>query len=62
MGKGKGNTEYWALRLKAGHILFEMSQMRVKRAQKIFTLLAKKLALPCALVFNKAKIKKTPTL
>ena len=57
MGKGKGSTEYWALRIKAGHILFEISQMRVKRAQKIFMLLAKKMALPCALIFNKLKIK-----
>lgn len=56
MGKGKGMVEHWVSRLKAGHILFELSHMRFSRAQMILTKVAKKLSLPSAFVFHKNKL------
>lgn len=36
MGKGKGNVDYWAARVKLGTILFELVGVNLKNAQAAF--------------------------
>ena len=45
MGKGKGNPEYWACRVKPGRILFEVDGVSADVARQAFTLAAAKLPL-----------------
>lgn len=43
MGKGKGSTEFWAVRIKPGRILFELDGVTRKEAETAFALAAAKL-------------------
>lgn len=56
MGKGKGAVDHWVVKLKAGHILFELSHMPYKKAFIILTNAAKKLCVETVLIFQKSKI------
>lgn len=56
MGKGKGNIDYWVARLKAGHILFELTSMLPKKAYSLLITAAKKLPVPCAFIHYKKNI------
>ena len=42
-GKGKGNPEYWACRVKPGRIMFELDGVPEEAAREAFTLAAAKL-------------------
>jgi large subunit ribosomal protein L16 len=44
MGKGKGNVDYWATRVKGGTVLFEMCGIKLDVASKAFKTGAAKLA------------------
>lgn len=56
MGKGKGAVDHWVVKLKAGHILFELSQMPYRKAFIILTKAAKKLCVSSILVCQKHKL------
>lgn len=56
MGKGKGAVGHWIVRLKAGHILFELSTMPYRKAFTILTNAAKKLSVSSVLVCQKHKL------
>lgn len=56
MGKGKGSLNFWACKIKAGQILVEFQLLSLKKAQKIFIAVAKKLPIPSILVINQNKI------
>ena len=56
MGKGKGDVSDWVVKLKAGHILFELSPMRYRKAIKILTVAAKQLSVNAVLIFQKQKL------
>ena len=56
MGKGKGAVEYWIIKVKAGQTLFELSSMGYKKAKTILLSAAKKLAVPCAFIYQSKKI------
>ena len=53
MGKGKGNIDYWVARLKAGHVLFELTAMLPKKAYSLLITAAKKLSVPCVFITYK---------
>nr|YP_010377309.1 ribosomal protein L16 [Odontella aurita]QYB22958.1 ribosomal protein L16 [Odontella aurita] len=36
MGKGKGSVKYWAVRIKSGTVLFELSGISMKNARMAF--------------------------
>jgi large subunit ribosomal protein L16 len=42
-GKGKGNPEWWAARVKPGRIIFELDGVSMELAREAFTLAAAKL-------------------
>jgi large subunit ribosomal protein L16 len=46
MGKGKGSIEYWALRIKSGCLLLEISGITKKKAFALLNAASKKLPLP----------------
>ena len=50
MGKGKGETEFWACRVKPGRITFEADGVDINDAQKAMTLAAAKLPIKCKFV------------
>lgn len=50
MGKGKGNPEYWACRVKPGRIMFEMDGVNGELAREAFALAAAKLPIKCRVV------------
>jgi large subunit ribosomal protein L16 len=56
MGKGKGLVSEWIVKLKPGHILLELSSMTYRKAFMILNQVAKKLAVPTAIVFQKEKL------
>ena len=56
MGKGKGSLDHWVVRLKAGHILFELSPMPYRRAIIILYGAAKRLSVNSVLIFQKRKL------
>ena len=56
MGKGKGAVDHWVTKVKAGQTIFELTQMLPQKAQIILLSAAKKLAVPCAIIFNLQKI------
>lgn len=45
MGKGKGNVDYWAGRVKRGGIILEWNSSNEKYAKKIFNLINSKLGI-----------------
>jgi len=50
MGKGKGNNEYWACRVKPGRIMFEIDGVNIEEARKAMSLAAAKLPIKCKFV------------
>ena len=50
MGKGKGNNEYWACRIKPGRIMFEVDGVSFEDAKKAMTLASDKLPIKCKFV------------
>ena len=50
MGKGKGNNEYWACRVKPGRIMFEIDGVNIEQARKAMSLAAAKLPIKCKFV------------
>lgn len=56
MGKGKGAVAQWVVRLKAGHILFELSAMSPRKAFLLLNYAAKKLSVSCTIMFQKQKL------
>lgn len=53
MGKGKGVIKYWAARLFAGKIIFQVSHMKKSRELKALQLVRKLLPIPTKIVKNK---------
>lgn len=58
MGKGKGNFDHWAIKLRAGCIFIEMGFKKKNRAIVINVLNKVKLRLPFKTVLVRKKIKK----
>lgn len=56
MGKGKGAVDHWVVKLKAGHILFELNSMPYRKAIFILSNAAKQLSVSTALVWQKQKL------
>jgi large subunit ribosomal protein L16 len=52
MGKGKGDIEFWAVRVQAGRTLVEFSTHDPDKPKTIVDLIAKKLPIPCSLIHN----------
>ncbi|SVE55198.1 uncharacterized protein METZ01_LOCUS508052 [marine metagenome] len=50
MGKGKGNNEFWACRVKPGRIMFEIDGVDIEEAKKAMRLGAAKLPIKCKFV------------
>ena len=50
MGKGKGNNEYWACKVKPGRIMFEIDGVNIEEARKAMSLAAAKLPIKCKFV------------
>jgi large subunit ribosomal protein L16 len=50
MGKGKGNNEFWACRVKPGRIMFEVDGVGIEEAKTAMSLAAAKLPIKCKLV------------
>ena len=50
MGKGKGNNEFWACRVKPGRIMFEVDGVGVEEAKTAMSLAAAKLPIKCKFV------------
>jgi len=49
-GKGKGNVEFWAAKVKPGFILFELSGVSVTQAREAMRLADGKLPLRCRFI------------
>ncbi|MBF0310330.1 MAG: 50S ribosomal protein L16 [Magnetococcales bacterium] len=49
-GKGKGNPEFWAARVKPGRILYEMDGVTAELASEAMTLAGAKLPIPTKFV------------
>ena len=56
MGKGKGGLDHWVARTKAGQTIFELTCMLPKKAQLLLLTAAKKLSIPCAIIYHSQKI------
>ena len=56
MGKGKGAFNHWVARVKAGQILFELTSLFPKKAHLLLTAAAKKLPIPCAIMWHSRRI------
>ena len=50
MGKGKGNNEFWACRVKPGRIMFEIDGVDIEEAKKAMRLGAARLPIKCKFV------------
>lgn len=55
MGKGKGNVEYWATRVRPGTVRFEVRQVEEERARKALESAGKKLPIRTNRVRRKEK-------
>ncbi|WP_419902047.1 50S ribosomal protein L16 [Kiloniella sp.] len=49
-GKGKGNIEWWAARVKPGRIIFELDGVPLEVAREAFSLASAKLPIPTKFV------------
>ena len=50
MGKGKADVDYWAARVKAGTILYEISGVPVDVAKQAMARIARKMPIRCRFV------------
>jgi len=53
-GKGKGNPEFWIVRIKPGRIMFEVDGISEKVAREAFELASAKLPIKTRFVFRSA--------
>ncbi len=58
MGKGKGNPEFWAARVKPGTVLFEVDGVSEEAARRALWLGAQKLPVKTKLVFRRDYLQK----
>ena len=56
MGKGKGSFDHWVARVKTGQIIFELTSLLPKKAHLLLKAAAKKLPVPCAIVWQLKRI------
>ena len=49
-GKGKGNVEYWVVKIQPGRVLYEMEGVSEEIAREAFRLASAKLPIPTAFV------------
>ena len=56
MGKGKGNVEFWACRVKPGRILFEIDGVPLPIARGALQRGAAKLPIPCRFVSREQEV------
>ena len=56
MGKGKGSFDHWVARVKAGQIIFELTSLLPKKAYLLLTAAAKKLPIPCAIIWQSQRV------
>lgn len=56
MGTGKADVEYWAARVKAGTILFELAGVSEATARQVFTRVAMKMPVRCRLVTRRVAV------
>ena len=56
MGKGKGTVDHWVAKVKAGQTIFELTYMLPKKAKTLLLSAAKKLAVPCAIIWHLRRI------
>ena len=54
MGKGKGNVEYWVMKIQPGRVLYEMEGVSEDLAREAFKLASAKL--PVKTVFVKRSV------
>jgi large subunit ribosomal protein L16 len=50
MGKGKADVDYWAARIRAGTILFELAGVSETRAREAFFRVAMKMPIRCRMI------------
>lgn len=50
MGKGKADVDYWAARVRAGTVLFELAGVSETRAREAFFRVAMKMPIRCRMV------------
>jgi len=55
MGSGKGGVEYWACRVKAGRILFEIDTTSLEVAEEAFRLASAKLPIATRVVHRQLR-------
>ena len=56
MGKGKGSFHHWVARVKTGQIIFELTSLLPKKAHLLLIAAAKKLPIPCAIIWHSQRI------
>jgi len=56
MGKGKAEVDYWAARVKAGTILFELAGVPETRAREAFARVAMKMPVRCRFVSRRMSV------
>ncbi len=56
MGTGKAEVEYWAARVKAGTILFELAGVNDATARQVFTRVAMKMPVRCRMVSRRVAV------
>jgi len=57
MGKGKGSVDHWVARVKTGQVIFEITSLVPKKTYLLLKAAAKKLPIPCAIIWHTGKIK-----
>jgi large subunit ribosomal protein L16 len=50
MGKGKADVDYWAARIRAGTVLFELAGVSETRAREAFFRVAMKMPIRCRMI------------
>lgn len=55
MGKGKADVDYWAARVKAGTILYELAGVTETQAKGAFQRVAMKMPIRCRMVYRRVE-------
>ena len=50
MGKGKADVDYWAARVRAGTVLYELAGVSETRAREAFFRVAMKMPMRCRMI------------
>ncbi|MFK7959971.1 MAG: 50S ribosomal protein L16 [Phycisphaerales bacterium] len=56
MGKGKADTDFWAARVKAGTMLYEISGVNEEMAKEAFARIAQKMPVRCRFVGRRLSV------